>query len=256
MATELILIRHGNAMRINGDYFHAPLTTLGQEQAEKTGQFFNAPQNHPDGFYSSPLRRTQETANIIGAVIGQKAELRPGIQEVRFTELPALMLLEILSITDLVEDYLDAHAGGPIRWPIEGRVSAVLLDIVSRHPNQRVAVVAHAGVISAALSWYLPEKRWHWWRTTVSNCSLTRFRVEGNRAELLAVNDIQHLSPALVTTQPPTKVVEIAKEAHPVEKAMVFDKPAREKYGHTTKMMIKMVEAARILRLPCSRPAA
>jgi broad specificity phosphatase PhoE len=100
----------------------------------------------------------------------------------------------------------------------------VLLDIVARHPNQRVAVIAHAGVISAALSWYLPEKRWRWWRTTVSNCSLTRFRVEGNRAELLAVNDIQHLSPVPSTTQPPTKTVEIAKVAHPVEKALVFDK--------------------------------
>ena len=224
MATELILIRHGNAVQVNGDYFHAPLTPLGQEQAAQTGQYFNAPQNHLDGFYSSPLRRTQETAHIIGSIIGQNAEMRIGIQELRLSEVPALVILEILSIADPVEDYLDARAGGPIRWPIEGRVSAVLLDIMARHPYQRVAVIAHAGVISAALSWYLPEKRWRWWRTTVSNCSLTRFRVEGNRAELLAVNDTQHLSPVLITTQPPTKTVEIAKGAHPVEKALVFDK--------------------------------
>jgi broad specificity phosphatase PhoE len=104
----------------------------------------------------------------------------------------------------------------------------VLLEIVAKHPNQRVAVIAHAGVISAALSWYLPEKRWRWWRTTVGNRSLTRFKVEGNRAELLAVNDIRHLSPAVITTQPPTKTVEIAKEAHPVEKALVFDKAPDE----------------------------
>jgi broad specificity phosphatase PhoE len=228
MATELILIRHGNAVRVHGDYFHAPLTSLGQEQASQTGQYFTAPQNHLDGFYSSPLRRTQETAHIISAIIGLDAELRIGIQELRLYELPALAILEILSITDPIEDYLDARAGGPIRWPIEGRVSAVLLDIVARHPNQRVAVIAHAGVISAALSWYLPEKRWRWWRTTVSNCSLTRFSVEGNRAELLAVNDIQHLSPVLITTQPPTKTVEIAKEVHPAEKALVFDKTTKK----------------------------
>ena len=226
MATELILIRHGHAVRVNGDYFHAPLTKLGQEQAAQTGQYFNAPENHLDGFYSSPLRRTQETAKIIGEKIGQNAELQPGVQEVRLRELPGLVILEILSITDLVEDYLDARAGGPIRWPIEGRVSAVLLDIVAKHPDQRVAVIAHSGVISAALSWYLPEKRWRWWRTTVGNCSLTRFKVDGNRVELLAVNDIQHLSPVIATTQPPTATVEIAKEAHPVEKALVFDKAA------------------------------
>ena len=229
MATELILIRHGNAVRVNGDYFHAPLTSLGQEQAAQTGDYFNAPQNHLDGFYASPLRRTQETAHIIGEKIGQTAELRPDIQEVRWNEVPGLVFLEILSIADPIEDYLDARAGGPIRWPIEGRVSAVLLDIVARHPNQRVAVVAHAGVISAALSWYQPEKRWRWWRTTVSNCSITRFNVEGNRAELLAVNDIKHLSPVIITTQPPTTAVEIAKVAHPVEKPSLSGKPIDKK---------------------------
>jgi broad specificity phosphatase PhoE len=37
MATELILIRHGHAKRINGDYVHAPLTALGEKQAALTG---------------------------------------------------------------------------------------------------------------------------------------------------------------------------------------------------------------------------
>ncbi len=180
MATELILVRHGHAIRVNGDYVHAPLTQLGREQAAQTGQYFSEPGNHLDGFYSSPLRRTQETAKIIGEKIGQSAELRPGVQELRFSEMPALAIFEILSILDPIEDYLDARAGAPIYWPIEGRVSAVLLDVVAKHPDQRVAVIAHSGVISAALSWYLPEKRWRWWRTTVGNCSLTRFRVEGN----------------------------------------------------------------------------
>jgi probable phosphoglycerate mutase len=224
MATELILIRHGYTVPVNGNYSHAPLTALGQEQAAQTGEYFSNPQNHLDGFYSSPLRRAQETADIIGAKIGQNAELRIGVQEVRLDELPALVLLEILSIIDPVEDYLDARVGIPIRWPVEGRVSAVLLEIVAGYPNQRVAVIAHAGVISAALSWYLPEKRWHWWRMTVSNCSLTRFSVEGNRAQLLGVNETQHLTQVLVTTQAPAKTVQIAKGAHPVEKALVFDK--------------------------------
>jgi broad specificity phosphatase PhoE len=225
MSTELILIRHGHAVRVNGDYFHAPLTQLGQEQAKQTGQYFSVSENHLDGLYSSPLRRTQETAQIIGAQIGQVPQLRPGIQEVMFLELPMLVILEILSIADPIEDYLKSHSGGSIRWPIVRRVSKVLLDIVAKHPDQRIAVIAHAGVISASLSWYLPEKRWHWWRTTVSNCSLTRFKVSDNRAELLTVNDVRHLSPVLVTTQPATATVEVAKEVHPAEKALVFEKP-------------------------------
>ena len=73
MATELLLIRHGNAVRVNGDYFHAPQTQLGREQAAQTGEFLNSPQNHIDCFYSSPLRRAVETARIIGEKIGKKA---------------------------------------------------------------------------------------------------------------------------------------------------------------------------------------
>jgi hypothetical protein len=53
--------------------------------------------------------------------------------------------------------------------------------------------------------------------------------VDSNRAELLAVNDSQHLSPMTPITQPPTKIVEITKDAHLVEKALVFDKPTNKK---------------------------
>jgi len=229
MATELMLIRHGNAVRINGDYVHAPLTALGQEQAGLTGEYFTGSQIQLGGFYSSPLRRTQETAGIIGSKIGQKAELQDGVQELRFHEMPALVLLEFLSITDPVEDYLDARAGKSIRWPIEGRVAEVLLALVAKHSEQRIAVVTHSGVISAALSWYFPEKRWTWWRTIVSNCSLTRFKVDGPHAELLAVNDVKHLTPAAVTTQKATRTVEIARSVHPAAKPSLPGKSADTK---------------------------
>jgi len=226
LATELILIRHGHAVRVNGDYVHAPLTSVGQAQAAMTGEYLSAAENHLDGFYASPLRRTQETAGIIAAKIGQNAEIRDGVQELRFRELPALVMFELLSITDPVEDYLDAHAGVPIRWPIEGRVSIVLLDIVAKHPGKRVAVVTHSGVISAALSWYLPEKRWQWYRMIAGNCSLTRLNVEGSHAALLAVSDVQHLSPASQTTHPAAATVEIVKHTHPAAKPAILTRAA------------------------------
>jgi broad specificity phosphatase PhoE len=220
MATELILIRHGHAVRVNGDYLNAPLTKLGKEQAEKTAHFFNQPENRMDALYASPLRRTRETASIIGAITGMNAEPRRGIEEARFPEVMSLLLYELLSITNPVDAYLIHHAGRPIHWPVEGRVSRVLLDILTYHPGQRIGVVAHAGVISASLSWYLPARRWHWWRTTVSNCSITCFRVVDHRATLLEVNDVRHLEPVLVSTQPAARVVEMTKESHPSEKSL------------------------------------
>jgi broad specificity phosphatase PhoE len=211
MSTELILIRHGNAIRVNGDYVHAPLTPLGEHQAAQTGEYLSEMQPPLDGFYTSPLRRAQETAAIIGSKLGKIAEVKNGIQEVEGLEVPALAVLETLSIFDFVEDYLDAHAGKPIRWPIQGRVSKAVLEMVEAHPNQRIVAVAHAGTISSVLAWAFPEQRLQWWLTLVGNCSLTRVRVDGSQITLLAVNETQHLV-AEVTTQPPDRAVQVTKE--------------------------------------------
>ncbi len=159
MSTEVILIRHGNAIGVNGDYVHAPLTALGEQQAAQTGAYLSEMQSSLDGFYTSPLRRAKETAAIIGSKLGKTPEVKNGIQEIEGLEVPALALFETLSIFDFVEDYLDAHAGKPLRWPIQGRVSKALLEMVEAHPNQRIVAVAHAGTISSVLAWAFPEQR-------------------------------------------------------------------------------------------------
>ena len=215
MPTELILIRHGYTVRVNGDYVHAPLTPLGRQQATQTGQYLFAHQEPIRGFYTSPLRRAHETAELIGAEIHDTAIVRHGLREVEGLEVPALVLYECASIADPVEDYLDDRAGKAIRWPVEGRVSRSLLKIVGAHPDQRVVVVAHAGVISSTLAWYFPEERGEWWLTIVRNCSLTRLAVDGAHAQILGVDETQHLHPEEVTTQPPDRAVQVAKTIVP-----------------------------------------
>jgi 2,3-bisphosphoglycerate-dependent phosphoglycerate mutase len=211
VATELIFIRHGYTVRVNGDYLHAPLTPLGQQQASQTGRYLNSRQEPLDGLYTSPLRRAQETAAIIGSKINATPTVENGIRELEGLEVPALALYELASIIDAVEDYLDAQAGKTIRWPIQGRVAKSLVEIIAAHPNQRAVVVAHSGVISSMLAWYFPEERGEWWLTTVSNCSLTRLEVDKTQVQILGVDETQHLSPEVVTTQPPDRAVQLAK---------------------------------------------
>jgi probable phosphoglycerate mutase len=209
MSTELILIRHGNAVRVNGDYLHAPLTPLGQRQAEQAGQHLRLQHWRLGGFYTSPVRRARETAAIIGLEIDRTPTVEANVREMELTEAPALALFEAFSVLDAVEDYLDAHAGKPLLWPLEGRVAKALTAIVAAHPDQSVAVVAHCGVISSALAWFFPDQRLHWWTTIVGNCSLTRLRVDGARAELLAANETYHLTSVAVTIQPPSRTVNL-----------------------------------------------
>lgn len=211
MATELILIRHGYTIRVNGDYVHAPLTPLGQQQAAQTGEYLLASRQPIDGFYTSPLRRARETADRIASKTGVSPSVQNGVREVEGLEIPALGLYEVASIFDRVEDYLDERAGQAIRWPIEGRISQAVLEIIAAHPNQCAVVVAHSGVISAILAWYFPEERGEYWLTTVRNCSLTRLRVDQAKAEILGLDEIGHLSPEAVTEQRPDRAVRLAK---------------------------------------------
>jgi probable phosphoglycerate mutase len=211
MATELILIRHGYTVRVHGDYVHAPLTPLGQQQAAQTGEYLFASQQPIGGFYSSPLRRAHETAEIIASKISMEPIIKRDVREVGGFEIPALGLFEMASIFDPVEDYLDDRAGKPIRWPIQGRVSQAVMEIVAAHPNQRVVAVAHSGVISSVLAWYFPEERGEWWLTTVRNCSLTRLAVDGAHVQVLGVDETGHLSPEVMTQQKPDRAVRLAK---------------------------------------------
>lgn len=211
MATELVLIRHGHTIRVKGDYVHAPLTATGQKQAAQTGEYLNAHLRPIDGFYASPLRRAHETAEIIGARCDLQPVTKDGLREVEGLEIPALVLSETASLVDPVEDYLDDKAGKAIRWPIKGRVSESILEIIAAHPNQRAVVVAHSGVISSILAWYFPEERGEWWLTTVKNCSLTRLKVEADKCQILGVDETAHLAPELVLDQSPDHAVELAK---------------------------------------------
>lgn len=225
MATELTLIRHGNAIPIRGDYLHAPLTALGCRQAEMTGHFM-ATEPPLDGFYCSPLHRAHETADIIGQQINRTPTVREGIQEVERGEVALLAVAELFAVLKPVERYLYQSAGQPMRWPIQGRVSRTMSVIINAHPDQRAAVVVHAGVISSVLAWMFPGQRFKWWRTTVDNCSLTRLLITDGKCTLVGANMISHLTPIETTAQAPAPAVEATRAVMEAIKPIAEDKPA------------------------------
>lgn len=226
MSTELVLIRHGHAVRVNGNYVNAPLTQVGRTQAELTGLRFCNQDIAFDGFYSSPLRRTRETSALIASKIGKIPDIKNGIQELEGIEVPTLVLMEFLAHVGWFGKYLYENSGKPVHWPIMGRVSQVITDLLKKHDGGRIAVVTHSGVISSVLAWYFPQKRRRWWVYVVDNCSLTRLKIDGNSAELVIVNDTDHLSDALTTKQPPAATVQVAQKAeNKVEQVVRPTKP-------------------------------
>lgn len=247
MTTELVLIRHGHAVRVNGDYVQAPLTDLGRKQAELTGLRFCNESFHLDGFYSSPIRRTKETSALIGSKVAQVPAVRNGIQELEGLEVPYLVLMEFLAHIGWFGHYLYDNSGKPVHWPIMGRVSQVVTDVLKKHEGGRVGIVTHSGVISCILAWYFPDKRRRWWRYVVDNCSLTIFRLDGAKVELVVVNDTKHLSDALTTKQPPAASVQVVNKVEETVDA-VTPKTAEQKASEAE-------PAAKAVETPTEKPS-
>mgnify|MGYP000582633535 FL=1 len=65
------------------------------------------------------------------------------------------------------------------------RVAGALEELFSACPGEHVLVVAHAGVIRAALGYVLQSDPVAWYRTRIDNAALTRFRrgPYGNKLE-------------------------------------------------------------------------
>lgn len=194
MTVELYLVRHGNAKKLRGEtYVTAPLTELGRRQAALTGDYFKEQAIHFDGYYCSALKRAVETATIIGERSGQVATTRQNIHEMEYREIPATLAAELLARTGLLNMYFQNHVGKAMRYPMIGRVTSGMLEILAEHTTGRVGLVVHGGVISAILSWYLPQERRRWWRDTVGNCSITRLQVTEGRAKLVEYDFVAHL---------------------------------------------------------------
>lgn len=192
--TELYLIRHGNAKKLQREsYVTAPLTALGRKQADLTGAFLNLTGISFDGYYCSPLKRAVETATIIGSHIGQTPGVRLGTHEMEYREIPCTVGLELFARTGILNHYFQEHTGQVLRHPFLGRVSRAVTEILKEHPTGRIALVAHGGVIVSIMAWYMPHERQKWWRASVGNCSFTRLEIVNHRAELLAFDETVHL---------------------------------------------------------------
>jgi alpha-ribazole phosphatase/probable phosphoglycerate mutase len=83
--------------------------------------------------------------------------------------------------------------GGEQRAAFYRRVAQALDDIVTRHPRDQVAVIAHGGTLRAGLAHLFPDTMSDWWAYDLDNASLTHVHVSALGSRLVFLNDCQHL---------------------------------------------------------------
>jgi alpha-ribazole phosphatase len=188
--TLVDFLRHGEPVggrRYRGDGVDDPLSEKGWQQ-----MWAAVGEPVPWGrVVSSPLQRCRAFA----LALAEKHRLPLSVEQ-RFREV-GQGVWEGLSPDEIVQRDPDAYAAfqhdpsrnrPPGAEPLDAfgqRVAQALEELFSACPGEHVLVVAHAGVIRAALGHVLQADPLAWYRVRVDNAALTRFRrgPYGNKLE-------------------------------------------------------------------------
>jgi len=151
---KIFLVRHGqdvdNAAGILNGRRNNGLTDLGREQAKSAGQ--KLLNNNIQVIISSPLDRTQETAQIIADELGVKEIITDDrLIERDFGVLTGKPATDIpqyaknIIHTDKVDYFLDGE--GAEDYPtVLKRGGEVLAEIKQKYPDKNILIVTHGGI--------------------------------------------------------------------------------------------------------------
>ena len=207
--TTVILCRHGesegNREARFGGHSPTPLTELGRSQASATAR--RLAQTGVDVVLSSDLSRAEETAQIIGEVLGLPLEVTPLLRE------RSVGIFTGLSFDEARECYPAEYQAllrrEPDSAPPEGetymqcreRATGYLQEALAKHAGKRILLVSHQ------LTLYQLVLHIHGLSTPatgpkvyvrIDNCALHRFEhYEDGVWQVLALNDAAHLDQRL-----------------------------------------------------------
>jgi 2,3-bisphosphoglycerate-dependent phosphoglycerate mutase len=214
-ATELILVRHGeSAPAVVGQSFDLvdghgdpELSPEGREQAIKVCARLAG--EGVDAIYVSKLRRTSETAQALADALDLAMTLDPDLHEVGLGDWEGGMFRQKVAEADPVavrmiqEERWDVIPNAEPADEFAARARRAVDRIAAAHPNQRVAVFAHGGIIGQILSMATGSRPFALGGS--DNAAISHLVVMGERWILRRFNDTSHLETELTAeAEPPT----------------------------------------------------
>jgi probable phosphoglycerate mutase len=202
-ATELLLIRHGESapadlsqpFPLADGHGDPELDPNGREQAERLAQRLAG--TPIDAIYVTTLRRTAQTAEPLAKRLGLTPLVEPDLREVHLGDWEAGLYRKMVAERHPVAQRMFAQE----RWDVipgaepadvfAGRVGAAVRRLAAAHPDQRLAVVAHGGVIGQALALAAASRPFAF--LGADNASISRLVVAGDRWIVRGFNDTAHL---------------------------------------------------------------
>lgn len=203
-ATEVFLVRHGESEPVVDGVLvpdvdgHADpaLAPDGRWQAEQVGR--RLADQQVDAIYVTTLRRTHETAAPLAARLGLTPVVEPDLREVHLGEWEGGLFRRHaaeghpLALKMFEEQRWDVVPGAEQTEAFGARVRAGIERIVAAHPDQRVVVVVHGGVIGELVRQAVGGSMGFAF-VGADNGSITHLVVTGDRWIVRRFNDTAHL---------------------------------------------------------------
>jgi broad specificity phosphatase PhoE len=204
--TEIILVRHGQQSFDPAgpmqQMIDPPLSELGEQQAKLVAMALST--EKIDAVYASPLKRALET----GREIARHHRLEPAViddlREVMiFEEMPADRTpIEVIGRERLAgirqrmitEKSWDVYPYSESSFAFRKRIINAIEGIIATHPNQRVVVACHGGVINAYTGHVIGAKYDMFFRP--AHTSINVVAAGGGVRALYRLNDAHHLETA------------------------------------------------------------
>lgn len=143
---------------------------------------------------SSPLKRCQQFARAMQDKHGLPLLLETDFREVGFGAWEGRTPDEIIAANSNEYDNFYADpvnnrpAGAESLATFGLRVANAFDNLVQQYPGEHLLVIAHAGVIRAALGHVLQARPSAWYRAKVDNAAITRFQTNKNGSSLVFHN--------------------------------------------------------------------
>lgn len=212
-ATELLLVRHGESeAAIEGEPFalvdghgDPPLSPEGREQADRVGTRLAL--ERIDAIYASNLQRTGQTAAPLAAQHVLKIQIDRDLREVFLGDWEGGAFRQRVIDQDPIaarmfaEQRWDVIPGAEPASALASRVRGAVERIAAAHPDGRVAVFAHGGVIGEVLAQATGSMPFAF--SGADNASISHIVVTADRWLLRRFNDTAHLDGGMTVRAAP-----------------------------------------------------
>lgn len=204
----IYLIRHGetywnNEMRFQG-HSDIALNEIGLKQAQLLGAYLS--KNDVKAVYSSDLIRAQATAEAVACCHGLEVATDSRLREIFFGDWEGMTYNQIKEKWSTeIETFF--HTPNKISTPngesfndVLCRAKAAFEDLVAKHKDEPIVIVAHGGTIRTLLCDIIGLDLNNMWRLKQDNTAVNLINYRGEYKVLEYLNVTSHLSKDLKTS--------------------------------------------------------